>query len=297
MMVYNKQVLVFGATGNIGGATARELLKRGWHVRAVTRNPEGEKAQNLARLSAEVVQANMDDRPSIEKVFLGNERVLSVQNWTTSGIEGEMQQGKRVAEVAKLAGAKHLVYASAGTGDRGTGIAHFENKIVVEEYMRDLGIPFTILRPTPFMELLSEKEFYPAMGTWGVEPKIVGWDLPIPWVSVYDLGQAVANIFENPKKWIGQDVPMCGDIKTLGESQAIFTQIDGKKPARIPLPIWLFEKIAGNEFTEMWKWMDEWIGREGTLGLLEIMKQSQELVPEMLDMASWLHKKRNGGFE
>jgi len=291
----NKHVLIFGATGNIGGAATREMLKRGWQVRAVTRTPESEKAWALAEIGADVIQADMEDRLSLEKVFDGMEHVLSVQNWTTSGVEGEMRQAKTVADVAHSVGVRHLVYISAGTGNRGTGIPHFENKIVVEDYMRELGLPFTIVRPTPFMELLSEKEFYPAMATWGVEPKIIGWDLPIPWISVYDLGQAVANAFEDPQKWIGRDVPMCGDIKTLGESRAIFTQIDGKKPTRIPLPLWLFEKMAGDEFIEMWNWMDNWIGQAGVSGLMEIMEQSRMLVPEMLDMESWLREKRNGG--
>jgi len=290
----NKQVLLFGATGNVGGAAARELVKRGWRVRAVTRNPDSEKAQILHELGAEVVQADMEDRPSIEKAFVDMKRVLTVQNWTTSGVEGEMRQGKLVADVARSAGVEHLVYISAGTGDRDTGIPHFDNKIFVEDYMRDLSLPSTIVRPTPFMELMSEKEFYPAMATWGVEPKIVGWDLPIPWVAANDLGQAVANIFDDPEKWIGRDIPMCGDVKTLKESQAIFHQVDGKKPTRIPLPVWMLEKMAGDEFIEMWKWMDEWIGREGIPYLEGIMEQSRELCPDMLDMESWLRKKRNG---
>ena len=44
-----KCVLIFGATGNIGGAATRELLKRDWQVRAVTRNPNSEKAQALIK--------------------------------------------------------------------------------------------------------------------------------------------------------------------------------------------------------------------------------------------------------
>jgi len=292
----NKKVLIFGATGNIGGAATRELLKRGWQVRAVTRTPESERAQVLAELGAEVVQGNLDERESLVRVFDRMTRVLSVQNWVTSGVDGEMRQGKLVADIAQSIGVEHLVYASAGTGDRDTGIPHFNNKILVEDYMRYLGLPFTIIRPTPFMELMSEKEFFPAIATWGVEPKIIGWDLPVPWVSAYDLGQAVANAFCDPEKWIGKDVSMCGDIKTLRESQAIFTTVEGKKPSRIPLPLWLFSKMAGDEFIKMWKWMDEWIGQEGISGLQEIMEQSYELVPEMLDMESWLRKKHNGGF-
>ena len=93
-MQANKHVLIFGATGNMGGATARELLKRGWQVRAVTRNPESEKARDLAKRGAEVVQADMADRTSLDRVFEGMKRVFSVQNWTQHGTDGEIRQGK-----------------------------------------------------------------------------------------------------------------------------------------------------------------------------------------------------------
>ena len=124
----NKNVLVFGATGNIGGAATRELLAGGWQVRAVTRDPSGDKASALAKLGAEVVQGDMDERDSVGAAFEGVRRVFSVQNWTTSGIEGELRQGKLVAEAARSAGVEHLVYGSAGTGDAHTGIPHFDNK-------------------------------------------------------------------------------------------------------------------------------------------------------------------------
>jgi len=162
----------------------------------------------LTELGAEVVQADMEDRTSLEVVFNGIKRVLSVQSWTTSGIEGKIRQGKKVADVARSVGVEHLVYGSAGTGNPHSGVPHFDCKIVVEDYMRALGLPFTIVRPTPFMELLSEQQCYPAMGTWGVEPKILGWNTPIPWVAVHDIGVAIANAFATPEKWIGRDVEM-----------------------------------------------------------------------------------------
>ena len=198
--------MVFGSTGNIGGAAARELLKRGWHVRGVTRSPESEKAHILAELGVEVVRGDMEDREALERVFAGIKHVLSVQSWTQSGVDGEIRQGKLVADASHAAGVEHLVYASAGTGDAETGVPHFDCKLKVEAYMRELGLPFTIVRPTPFMELMSEKEFFPALGTWGAEPKVVGWELPIPWVAVHDLGKAVASIFDAPERWIGHDI-------------------------------------------------------------------------------------------
>ena len=63
--------------------------------------------------------------------------------------------------------------------------------------MRGLGLPFTIVRPGPFMELLTDKEFFPPLSVWGAQIKILGWDKPIPWIAVRDIGIAVANIFED----------------------------------------------------------------------------------------------------
>ncbi len=295
-MTDTKQVLIFGATGNMGGAATRELLKRGWNVRAVTRKPGSEKAIALADLGAEIFQADMDDMDSLASVFQGYKRVFSVQNWTASGVDGEIRQGKLVAEVARLAQVEHLVYGSAGTGSPHTGVPHFDSKIEVETHMRELGLPFTILRPMPFMELLSEKEFYPAMAAWGAYPQILGWETPLPWIAVRDIGIAIANIFDDPVKWTGHDVNLCGDVKTLGQCRSIFTAIDGRKPFRIPLPVSLFGKLADGEFVQMWNWMVGYLAEIGHQGLLEIAKSSREVCPELLDMETWLIKRRNGGF-
>ena len=295
-MSTTKQALVFGATGNMGGAAARELLKRGWHVRAVTRNPGSAKAIALADLGSEIFLADMDDRESIEAAFEGYKRVFSVQNWTKSGVEGEVRQGKLVAEVARSARVEHLVYGSAGDGTPQSGIPHFDSKIEVEDHMRELGIPFTVIRPVPFMELLSEKEFFPAVAAWGVSPSILGWEKHLPWVAVRDLGIAIANIFDDPDQWIGRQVTMCSDVKTLSECQSIFTAIDGKKPFRIPLPPWLFSKMAQEEFVQMWEWEVDFLAELGHQGLVELLENSRQACPELLDMETWLNEKRNGGF-
>jgi uncharacterized protein YbjT (DUF2867 family) len=193
-MQTDKQVLIFGATGNIGGAATRELLMRGWHVRAVTRDPNSDKALAVAKLGAELFQADMEDRESVKAAFDGYKRVFSVQSWGISGVDGEVRQGKLVADVARSAKVEHLVYGSAGTGEPHTGVPHFQSKIEVESYMRAIGLPFTIIRPGPFMELLTKKEFFPALGFWGTGPKVLGWDTPIPWVAVPDIGVAVVSM-------------------------------------------------------------------------------------------------------
>jgi uncharacterized protein YbjT (DUF2867 family) len=289
-----KQALIFGATGNVGGATARELLKRGWHVRAVTRDPSSEKAQALASLGAELVQADMEDPITLKNVFQGITNVLSVQNWSVSGIDGEIRQGKQVADAAKNAGVQHLVYISAGNGDANSGVPHFDSKLEVENYMRELGLPVTVVRPAPFMELLSEKEFYPPMAAWGAQMKIIDWETPLPWVAVRDIGLAVANIFENPEIWIGNELSLLGDIKSMNQCKQIFTKVNGKKPSRIALPLWLFKKMAGEEFVIMWHWLNDLIERNGERNLIKIAENAQQVNPGMLDLESWLQSKSAG---
>ncbi|MCC9077838.1 NmrA/HSCARG family protein [Litorilinea aerophila] len=296
MTTTSKGVLVFGATGNMGGAAARELLKRGWRVRAVTRDPQSEKAQALAALGAELVQADMDDPASLEAAFDGVTRVFSVQNWSISGVEGEIRQGKHVADAAKTAGVTHLVFGSAGVGQPDTGVPHFDCKVVVERYMRDeLGLPVTVIRPGPFMELMTDKAFFPPLAAWGMMPKIVGWETPLPWTAVADIGAAIANVFENPTKWIGRDIDLIGDVASMRQCQQAFKAITGKKPFGIGLPVALFNKMAGPEMVTMWRWLADYLAANDINAAKgEMLAAAREACPQLHSVTDWLKSERNG---
>ena len=120
-------VLVTGATGQQGGAVAVQLLARGHKVRALTRKPDGEKAQALAARGAEVVRGDLDDAQSIERALKGVWGTFAVQNTWEAGVEREEEQGKRFAQLAKQQGVQHFVYTSVGSAHRQTGIPHFDN--------------------------------------------------------------------------------------------------------------------------------------------------------------------------
>lgn len=80
-------ILVAGATGNQGGAVMRHLLKDGWTVRAMTRNPQGEAARALASAGAQVVRGDFDDAASLRQALDGAYGVFSVQNMLQVGTE------------------------------------------------------------------------------------------------------------------------------------------------------------------------------------------------------------------
>jgi uncharacterized protein YbjT (DUF2867 family) len=144
----DKVVLVTGATGNQGGATARHLLAAGWRVRALVRDDTTPAAAGLAAAGAELVRGDLDDQASIAAMAGGAYGVYSVQ----SANGNEIAQGKAVAAAAKAEGVQHLVYSSVGGVEsqnrfyleHGWGIC---DKWQIETHIHDLGVPART-RPT-----------------------------------------------------------------------------------------------------------------------------------------------------
>lgn len=234
---------------------ARSLLQSGWKVRSLTRRPDSAEARALSDLGSHVLAADMEDIESLYRAFEGAHGVFSVQNGLVSGFDAEVIQGINVADAASRTGVAHLVYASAGTGERGTGIHSWDTKLDVEEHMSGLGLAVTSLRPVAFMELMTDKDFYPAVGTWRIWPKLSGEDREIAWLAVEDIGAIAATVFENPGEFVGRSLPLVADVKSLAECRAIYTDVIGKPPATFPLPIWLFDRFTRGDVTAMWRWV------------------------------------------
>jgi len=79
MTALKKTVLVLGATGRQGGATARHLLSNGWRVRALVRDPNKSATQALHQAGALVIQGDYEDRASLEAAMHGVYGVFSMQ--------------------------------------------------------------------------------------------------------------------------------------------------------------------------------------------------------------------------
>ena len=135
--------------------------------------------------------------------------------------DAEVHQGKTVAEALRRAGIGHVVYGSAGTGTR-TGIPHFDAKIEIEAALRAACPIVTVLRPAPFMELMTDEGFAPRLSTWGVEPKVMGWDTPKPWIAVDDIGEVAALALSRPDEMGGRELFLAGDVLSLRKARDLF---------------------------------------------------------------------------
>lgn len=217
MRIGTDRIHVTGATGQQGGATARELLAAGHKVRAMTRNPSSKAAQALAALGADIVKGDLNDQSSLALALADTWGVFAVQNTWEAGVEQEEVQGKQFAAAARRAGVEHFVYASVGSAHRATGIPHFDNKARVEETVRSSGFPsFVILRPVFFMENLTSPWFKPGIdaGTLavGMSPSV-----PLQMIAVADIGRYGRAAFERHRELNGVSLDIAGDALTMPE--------------------------------------------------------------------------------
>ncbi|OGC01307.1 NmrA family protein [candidate division KSB1 bacterium RBG_16_48_16] len=254
-MADTKTILVTGATGQQGGAVAHELLAKGYHIRAMTRKPEGEKALALARLGAEVIKGDLDDTASLEQAIKGAWGVFAVQNTWEAGVEKEEEQGKRIAPIAKKLGVQHYVYTSVGSAHRKTGIPHFDNKWRVEETVRQLGFPsYTIIRAAFFMENLASPWFKPGIDQGklmiGMKPETT-----LQMIAVQDVGKYGLWAFEQHRKLNGRAIDIAGDALTMPEAAKLISKAAGKKVEFVQVPIEEVRK-ASEDFAIMLEWFD-----------------------------------------
>jgi len=229
-------IAVTGATGQQGGAVARKLLEDGWKVRALTRDFDKPAAQELQALGAEIVPGDMDDRSQLDSAFQGAHGVFSVQNFWLPGVgfEGEIRQGKNVADAAKAAGVQHLVYSSVGAAHRGMGQKHFESKWMIEQHIHSLDIPFMILRPAAFFENFNWERAYILNGTFnglGLRP-----EKERQLIGVDDIAAFTILAFANPSEYAGKTMELAGDALTESQLADTFMKVIGR-PVRLSMPV------------------------------------------------------------
>lgn len=282
-----KTFVVTGATGRQGSAVVRHLIQAGAHVKALTRSPQSRKAKPLAALGAELAAGDMTNLDALKPIFQGASGVYSVQNPYTSSFASEVQQGKNVADAAKAAGVAHLVQGSAGFGKK-TGIPSWDSKLEIQEYIQSLGLPLTVLRPTAFMELISDPGFYPMASTFHLMPKLMGADKKVAWLAVDDLGAIAARVFADPDKYIGQDLHLASDFQTIDEVRALYQQVLGKKAPRFPMPMFMFRWFTGDDLIIMWKYLR-------TASLEVNSEDTFAILPEAETVRTWLAKQKIKG--
>jgi uncharacterized protein YbjT (DUF2867 family) len=148
-------ILVVGATGQLGGTIARELLGRGKSVRILARPASA--YQPLAERGAEVALGDLRDPASLAEACRGTELVVTTANSARrSGddtVEAVDLTGTRnLIEAAAAAGVARFIYTSVLGVTENSPVPFLAAKARNEAWLRASGMAWTILAPNFFQE-------------------------------------------------------------------------------------------------------------------------------------------------
>ncbi|PPJ14069.1 NmrA family transcriptional regulator [Nocardia nova] len=243
-------VLVLGATGGQGGAVADALLSRGVAVRAMVRDPQGRRAQQLDERGAELVSGSLDDRAALAAAMANVAGVFALTTPFETGVDAEVRQGRAIIGAAGDAGVPHLVFSSVASADQNTMIPHFESKAVIEQELTASGLPATVVAPTYFFDnaLGGRRELLD-----GVLELPIPSDRPLQQLAREDLGQFVAHVLREPDRYLGERVELAGDAPTPADMAADIGDALGRPVAHRQTSL---EAIGNPDMHAMWAFLD-----------------------------------------
>jgi NAD(P)H dehydrogenase (quinone) len=210
-------ILIFGASGQIGGALVQELAADDAagriRVVAAVRRQAAADAIQARGLQARVVDL---DRPEIEGLASLTATLADVDRvFLLTGYDVRMlSQSKAVIDAASEVGVKHVVHLGAYAAGN-TTIVHLGWHQIIEAYLAQSGLGHTNLRPNWFMQNLLAYG-----GRENARPgTIIGYigDARPGWVDTNDIAAVAAAILRDPAAHDGQTYPLATQAASFGE--------------------------------------------------------------------------------
>jgi uncharacterized protein YbjT (DUF2867 family) len=246
-MAEKKIIAVVGATGAQGGGLVRAILadpQGGFAARAITRNAKSEKAQELSRLGAEVVEANVDDVESLKRAFQGAYGAFCVTfYWDHFSPEREAQEVAHMAEAAKHTGVRHAIWSTLEdtrlrvplSDDRMPTlmgkykVPHFDAKGESDRFFTEAGVPTTFLLTSFYWENMIFFGMGPKKGPDGALAITMPiGDKKLPGIAAEDIGRCAYGIFKKGREYVGRTVGIAGEHLTGAQMAASLSKALGR---------------------------------------------------------------------
>ncbi len=302
-----KIIAVTGATGAQGGGLARAILadpEGGFALRAITRNPDSDKAKELAAAGAEVVKADLDDVASLTAAFEGAYGAYCLTNfWEHFSPEKETVQGRNLANAANAAGVEHVIWSTFEDvrdsvpldDDRmptlmgGYKVPHFDAKAEANKSFTEAGVPTTFLYTSYYWDNLINFGGEPQRGEDGVLSLVIPMgEKRLPGIAVEDIGKCAYGIFKEGKRHIGNTVGVAGEHLTGAEMAAALTEAMGEEVRYYAMPYDQYRALGfpgaedlGNMMQFKHDFQDEYLGARS-------LDVARRLNPELHTFSEWL---------
>lgn len=216
-----RTIVVTGATGRQGGATARRLVVDGHRVRALVRKKESPAAAALEAEGVELVVGDMDDPESLDTAFTGACGVFIVPPavYAAEGADGDLEfrRGGAAIDAAGAAGVRQAVFTGLGSFSGGTA-EQVSGKQRIEHHLWSSGMRATVLRPVRFMTNFLGTGVGVDDVADGVSRHVFPADEPVQLVALEDIAEFAAMAFADPDRFAGRTLELAGDAPTPNEA-------------------------------------------------------------------------------
>lgn len=232
-MADKKVIAVVGATGAQGGGLVRAILsdpKSDFKVRAITRNANSDKARELAKMGAEVVQADVNDVESLKRAFNGAYGAYCVTFfWEHFSPEKEKAHARAMAQAAKETGVKHVIWSTLEDTRKWVPlddnrmptlmdkykVPHFDAKGEADKIFTEMGVPTTFLLTSFYWDNLIHFGMGPKKGPDGrLAFTLPMGDSKLPGIAAEDIGKCAYGVFKKGTTYIGKKIGLSGEHTT-----------------------------------------------------------------------------------
>jgi uncharacterized protein YbjT (DUF2867 family) len=255
-------------------------VEAGFEVYGTTRSA----SNRLASQGVKPVVGNYTVRADLDRAFqeTGAKKVFVITDYfraAKSNAALEFRQGQNAIDAARAAGVDHLIFMSVADAecfDKQT--KHMQAKVELERYLRQSGVPYSILRPCAFFENLDDA------ANWNPLKKGVVKFLSVQeckYCATYDIGRAAAVQFRDRAEWLGKSLDVIGWQGDLNQVAAALSQVSGiPVKAKLAMPIFL-RRLFLNDLHHMFLYYEEEKGPRGTPAAFK------KVVPDALSAEDW----------
>jgi len=308
-MSEKKIIAIVGATGAQGGGLARAILNdpaSEFAVRAITRDPNSDKAKELAAMGAEVVAADVDDVESLRKAFEGAHGAYCVTFfWAHFSPEKEIQQARNMAEAARQAGVKHVIWSTLEDTRRFIPLEDQSMPTLMEKYKVPhfdakgeadaafAGLPTTFLLASYYWDNMIYFGAGPRRNEDGTLTFVLPMDdKPLPGVAAEDIGRTAYGIFKKGEEMIGKSVGVAGEHLNGAEMAAAMSKALGATVHHYPMPPADFRALGFPGAEDLGNMYQFYRDFNDDLVKSRDVATTRELNPKVQNFESWLAENK-----
>jgi uncharacterized protein YbjT (DUF2867 family) len=254
-------VLVIGGTGELGAPVARQLRSDGYQVRLLVRDDD---TGSVSDSGFDYVAGDLDDTNALRSALAGCDAVhVSVRGGPTAEQYDRVEHRgtARVAQLAALAGVGRLTYVSHTLAGPDASAPDLRAKFHAEQAIAASGVPYTIFRPTYFMETLPRQ----IRGTRAV---VLGQQRrPFHLIAAADFSHMVSRALTTPDA-AGKCLHVHGpQALTIPDALRIYCERLAPGVRVVTMPLWFMTLLDRTVLHGQLR---------GTLGLMRALQQSGE---------------------